>query len=186
MILATLVILDAVLVVFKKLQNSIPLPKKTRSQCWVWMRNLHRRIRIRIWIRIQIWWCIFNCFQKYVLNQFFEKLSWFRHHVKVFTLHSVNGINRRIHFLRWIWTGSGPNPTGSLMLPGVSPKSRKFYLIPSFFFSKGSHYFKTGWPDFSRRPEIFRVNMAIVFPILLTVILASLDISQIFPGPHRT
>jgi hypothetical protein len=39
----------------------------------------------------------------------FLKNSWFKHHVKVFAIHYVNGINwGRIHFLRWIrfWTGS--------------------------------------------------------------------------------
>jgi hypothetical protein len=47
-----------------------------------------------------------NCFQKDVLNQFFEKLSWYRHHVKIFTVHYVNGINWRIDFLKWIWIRS--------------------------------------------------------------------------------
>jgi hypothetical protein len=49
--------------------------------------------------------------KKMFLNNFFEKLSWYRHHVKVFTIHYVNGINWRKHFLKWIRTrfriGSG-------------------------------------------------------------------------------
>jgi hypothetical protein len=44
-----------------------------------------------------------NCVQKDVLNRFLEDLSWFKHIVKVFTIHYVNRIN-------WIRTFSKMDP----------------------------------------------------------------------------
>jgi hypothetical protein len=73
--------------------------------------------------------------RKMFLTNFFEKLSCYRHYIKVIPIHYVTGINWQILFLRWIRIMFCTVLGGRIRMPNTGPLEapRTFSVSPLWF-----------------------------------------------------